>query len=193
MNPIRLFYGHTNTYFADGLLVDTDLPGTMPAFRKALKQNGIAPGDIRFLLSTHYHPDHMGLNGELQAAGVRLLVLDRQLPHIHFSNGIFARQPQIPFSPLDESALTVFSCTESRAFLASLGIAGEILPTESHSPDGITLLLDDGHAFVGDLEPRQFVDGYPADSPLRADWERILARSPRFLHFGHYNDQTASE
>ena len=188
---IKLFYGHTNTYFVDGLLVDTDLPGTMPAFRKAMKQNGLSLGDIRFLLSTHYHPDHVGLNGELQAAGVRLLVLDRQLPHLHFSDGIFARQPQTPFTPLNGSALTVLTCAESRAFLASIGISGEILPTNSHSPDGIALLLDDGHAFVGDLEPRQFIDGYAdaADSPLRADWERILARSPRYLHFGHYNDQ----
>ena len=188
---IRLFYGHTNTYFIDGLLVDTDLPGTMPAFRKALKQNGFSLGDIRFLLSTHYHPDHMGLNGELQAAGVRLLVLDWQLPHLHFSDEIFARREQISFTPLDESALTVLTCAESRAFLASIGIPGEILPTDSHSPDGIALLLDDGHAFVGDLEPRQFVGGYAdaADSPLCADWERLLARSPRYLHFGHYNDQ----
>ena len=41
---LSLKYGNTNTFFIrgnhSGLLVDTDYAGTMPAFYKALKNNG---------------------------------------------------------------------------------------------------------------------------------------------------------
>ena len=41
----KLKYGNTNTYFVNGvnggLLIDTDYAGTMQAFYKALKKNGI--------------------------------------------------------------------------------------------------------------------------------------------------------
>ena len=64
-----LRYGNTNTFFIEGndggLLVDTDYAGTLPAFYKALKQNGIKVNNIKYVLATHYHPDHMGLISDL--------------------------------------------------------------------------------------------------------------------------------
>ena len=71
---ILLRYGNTNTYYTDGLLIDTDMPGTLPLFYKELKKNGLNVGDIRFVLATHWHPDHMGLIGELTALGVKLIL-----------------------------------------------------------------------------------------------------------------------
>lgn len=60
---IRLKYGNTNTFYFPGrdggLLLDTDYAGTMPAFYKALKANGIRMKEITYVLATHYHPDHM--------------------------------------------------------------------------------------------------------------------------------------
>ena len=85
-----LRYGNTNTFFIEGndggLLVDTDYAGTLPAFYKALKQNRIKVNNIKYVLATHYHPDHMGLISELMKQGVKLLVVDTQCPHIHYSD-----------------------------------------------------------------------------------------------------------
>ena len=53
----KLKYGNTNTYFIDGLLIDTDYAGTLPAFFREIKKNGIAVSDIKYILATHYHPD----------------------------------------------------------------------------------------------------------------------------------------
>jgi ribonuclease/clavin/mitogillin len=39
----------------------------------------------------------------------------------------------------------------SRKVLAAIGIGGEILRTAGHSDDSVTLLLDNGFAFTGDL------------------------------------------
>lgn len=46
----------------------------------------------------------------------------------------------------------IVSTNESRPFLKKLGIEGEIIRTVSHSADSVSLILDDGNCFVGDLE-----------------------------------------
>ena len=152
---VRLKYGNTNTYLVGSLLIDTDMPGTLPALRRELKKQGVPPEKIAYVLATHYHPDHMGLIGELTQSGVTLLLPAHQAAFVHSSDEILSRDPRIAFSPVDESRALVITCAESRAFLAGIGIAGEIIATGSHSPDGAALILDDGNAFVGDIEPRR--------------------------------------
>lgn len=189
---ITLKYGNTNTYFVNGLLIDTDMAGTLPALRRALKAQGLLQGDIRYVLATHYHPDHVGLVGELTRQGAQLLLPDHQLPHVHAFDAVCSRGGKAGFMPVDESRAEVISTGESRAFLASIGIAGEIVRTESHSPDGAALVLDDGNAFVGDLEPLAFLDGYADNPALRADWDRLLRLGARLINYGHANVQVIS-
>lgn len=189
---IKLKYGNTNTFFLNGLLIDTDYAGTLPAFYKALKQNGLGVRDLRYVLATHYHPDHMGLIGELARQGVRHLLIDVQTDAIHASDYIFARE-RLPFVPLDASKAQILSCAESRVFLAQLGIAGEIIPTPSHSPDSVSLVLDDGDCIVGDLEPFDYLEAYEDNAPLQDDWLRIASLRPKRIFFAHmpeiYADQ----
>ena len=121
---IKLKYGNTNSFFiqgGSGLVVDTDYAGTLTAFYKALKQNNIKVRDIGYVLATHYHPDHMGLVGELMGQGVTLLLIDVQKDFVHFSDAIFERDG-LPYVPVDEKQAAVISCGESRAFLKSIGI-----------------------------------------------------------------------
>ena len=126
----RLTYGNTNTFFIDGagggLLVDTGYAGTLPAFWKALKQNGLRVKDIAYVMATHYHPDHMGLIGELMKQGAKLLLPDVQRDFVHFSDDIFARDG-LSVTPVDETEAAVISCGDSREFLRGLGISGEII------------------------------------------------------------------
>lgn len=186
---IKLKYGNTNTFYINGLLIDTDYAGTLPAFYKALKQNGLAVRDIQYVLATHYHPDHMGLIGELTRQGVRHLVIDVQKHALHASDYIFERD-HLPFVPLDEAAAIVISCAESRAFLSRLGVAGEIIPTPSHSPDSVSLVLDDGDCIVGDLEPLEYLDAYEDNAPLKADWSRIRSFQPKRIYFAHMPERS---
>ena len=100
---IRLKYGNTNSFFIPGgLLVDTDYAGTLPAFFKALKANGLRLEDIACVMATHYHPDHCGMIGELQQRGVKLILLESQRKAVHFSDYIF-RRDGLRFVPIDES------------------------------------------------------------------------------------------
>ncbi len=185
---IKLKYGNTNTFFIPGspggLLVDTDYAGTLQKFYRAIKSGGVQLGDIAYVMATHYHPDHMGLIGSLMRQGIPLLLMDTQVDAVHYSDRIFARD-RLPYLPIDETAASVISCAESRDFLARLGIHGEILPTVSHSPDGVSLILDDGDCLVGDLEPYSYLAAYEANPPLRCDWERILSHHPKQVFYAH--------
>ena len=183
-----LRYGSTNTFYIPGrrggLLVDTGYAGTLGAFYRAIKQNGIQVSDIKYVLATHFHPDHMGLIGDLIKQGVKLLLVDVQKDFVHFSDGIFAKD-RLPFTPINEAEAEVVSCGESRAFLARMGICGEIIPTPSHSADSVSLVLDDGDCFVGDLEPREYIPAYGEASKLSEDWKRLLVLRPGCVFFGH--------
>ena len=187
---VKLKYGNTNTYFIRGtkgsVLLDTDYAGTLQMFYKEIKKNGIALADITYILATHYHPDHIGLVGELVGMGAKFLVMDTQVPNLHFSDEIFRRDKTLRFLPsVPEDKADVVACKDSRAFLAALGIDGEIVSTPSHSEDSITLILDSGDCFVGDLEPMEYMDGYEENSALRGDWEKVMNFSPRVIHYGH--------
>ena len=186
----KLKYGNTNTYFIRGskgsILLDTDYAGMLQMFYKEIKKNGIALKDITYILATHYHPDHMGLVGELVSMGVKFLVMDTQVPNLHFSDEIFSRDKTLRLLPsVPEDNAEVIACKDSRAFLAALGIEGEIVSTPSHSEDSITLVLDSGDCFVGDLEPMEYMDGYEENKALQSDWEKIMSFSPRVIHYGH--------
>ena len=187
---IRLRYGNTNTFLIpchNGfLLIDTDYAGTLPAFYKAVKQNGIKVSDIVYVLATHYHPDHMGLIPDLVKLGVRLLLIDTQRDSVHFSDSIFARDG-LHFEPIDETQATVISCEESREFLSGIGISGEVAALPSHSPDSISLLLDSGDAFVGDLQPKEYMDAYEKNDAIQADWARVMSCQPKRVFYSHAN------
>ena len=69
--------------------------------------------------------------------------------------------------------------------MARMGICGEIIPTPSHSADSVSLALDDGDCFVGDLEPREYIPAYGEASKLSEDWKRLLVLRPGCVFFGH--------
>lgn len=185
---VKLKYGNTNTFFIEGvhggLLIDTDYAGMRPAFYKAIKQNNIKVKDIRYVLATHYHPDHMGLIGDLMQQGVKLLLMDVQTDSIHFSDKIFEKDG-LPYIPIDPAQAIVISCQESREFLAGSGIFGEIIHTPSHSKDSISLILDDGDCFVGDLDPVEYAEAYEENDALKKDWELIDSFDPKAVFYSH--------
>ena len=186
---IRLKYGNTNTFYVSGinggLLVDTDYAGTLPAFFRALKANHLKQDDISYVLPTHCHPDHIGLVGELQKLGVKLLLIDSQLGNVHFADDIFGRDKLLRYVPVEEEQARIISCDESRTFLRSIGIEGEIISTPSHSKDSVSLIMDDGSCFVGDREPLEYAEAYENSNPLKTDWDRILSFAPKTVFYAH--------
>ena len=190
----KIRYGNTNTVLLRGdrgsILIDTDYAGTMPAFYKAIKGLGIKVSDITYVLATHYHPDHMGLISELMSQGVKLIIMESQTEYVHYSDEILAREPALEVKPIDESQAQVVLFEESRKFLGELGIEGEIISTQSHSEDSISVILDDGTCIVGDLEPLEYLEAYEENKALKADWDALLSATPRRIIYAHANERT---
>lgn len=77
----------------------------------------------------------------------------------------------LPHLPITPEKNIVLNFAESRAYLASLGLDGEIIPTPGHSDDSVTLIIDDSYAFTGDL-PYRFT--LPEDDLVsQQSWDRI--------------------
>lgn len=192
----KLRYGNTNTFFLEGsnggLLIDTDYAGTLPAFFRSIKAAGITVRDISYVMATHYHPDHMGLIPELMEMGVRLLLIETQREYVHFSDRILMKEPALRYKPIDESQAMIISCEESRSILDGLGIEGEIISTPSHSADSVSVMLDNGECFVGDLENEAVISGYESNEALKNDWDRVMSFQPQQIFYAHTNETKCS-
>lgn len=189
----KLRYGNTNTFYIAGengsLLIDTDYAGTLSSFFKAIKSSRIDIKDISYVLATHYHPDHIGLVSELQRLGVVLVIVDVQLSSVHFADEIFYRDRRLDYTPINVDLAKVIRCAESRDFLHSIGIDGEVISTPSHSKDSVSVILDDGDCFVGDLEPIEYLSAYENHPDLKRDWERVMSYHPKRIMYAHVNEK----
>jgi endoribonuclease LACTB2 len=181
---VNVGYHGTNYYVLGGsttrLLIDAGWPNSLPTLVAQLKRRAIALAQISHLLVTHYHPDHAGLVQDLRRSGVTLIVLETQLTAIPLLQGMI--KPGVPYVPITLAGCQPLSCAESRPLLRRLGLAGEIISTPGHSDDSVTLVLDDGAAFTGDL-PSPAID--PDNALVRESWEAIRALSATRVYPGH--------
>jgi ribonuclease/clavin/mitogillin len=186
MNIVNVGYASTNYYaieFKDGkLLIDCGWPGTLPKLTAELKRKGIAFSEIKYLLVTHFHPDHAGLTQELKKFGTKLLLLESQIDFIAPLSELFKKKT-FPYVEITQSDNLILKFEESRRFLANLGINGEIISTPGHSDDSVTLILDEGFAFTGDLQPRFMIP--EEDRISQESWDKIYQHKITRIFPGH--------
>ncbi len=185
MNIVNVGYDSTNYYLLDAengkLLVDCGWPGTLPKSMAALKRKGVSVKEIKYLLVTHLHPDHAGLAQELKNLGIKLILLENQVDFIPSFTDFF-KGKNFPYVQITQNNNLVLKFEDSRKFLVSIGIHGEILSTPGHSDDSITLILDEGYAFTGDLHPGFMnID----DATTRESWNKIYQHKITKVFPGH--------
>ena len=184
----ELHYANTNTYLIEGargrLLFDTGWAGTFSAFCRACGELSVPVQGIDFVMISHFHPDHMGIAQEIASFGATILAASVQVPFLHAADDVFAKEKNATFVPVVDASVRVFSPAESRRILAEIGIDGEVILTPGHSDDSISLLLDDGSVFVGDLNPLYELEMHRG-TVIGESWERILARKPKRVYYGH--------
>lgn len=185
MNIVNVGYQSTNYYAIDikggKLLVDCGWPGTLPQFSKVLQRKGIAVKEFKYLLVTHFHPDHAGLVQDLKNQGVKFILPECQKDFIstfgeHFKGKLF------PYVEIKQSDNILLELEESRKFLSTISLNGEILHTPGHSDDSVTLILDEGFAFTGDLHP-SFMN--TDDATTRQSWDKINKHKITRIFPGH--------
>ena len=186
INIINVGYDSTNYYVVANprpvLLIDLGFPETLPKLMHTTKRMGIELRHIPYLLCTHYHPDHAGAAGELQALGVRLIVVEEQRAFVDRLSTYI--KPDLRFTPPRLPDAAFLTIDESRSFLAEIGLDGAILHTPGHSDDSVTLTLDQGAAFTGDLTAPTMASDDPVD-PVVCSWYAIRAAGAATIYPGH--------
>lgn len=184
----ELRYSATNTYLIEGengsILWDTGWAGTFPAFCHAMGELHLSVQDIRFILLSHFHPDHMGIAQEIADCGPKIVIADVQDSCLHAADAVFAKERNSSFHPIIDEQVLRIPLTESRKLLQSCGLHGELLHTPGHTEDSISLWLNEGYLFVGDLNPLYELELHKG-TQIEKSWARLLALHPRTIYYGH--------
>lgn len=183
---VNVGYRSTNYWVVSAgtsrLLVDLGFPGTIGALSASLARRGVPIDEVRHGLATHYHIDHAGAAQDLKQRGMRLVVVDLQVPAVP-AMGRWTK-PQDGYTPIALDDNLVTSIADSRRLLSGLGLAGQIVHTPGHSDDSVSLLLDDGAVFTGDLTLPSMADGEAAPVVLDS-WRRLHRLGATRVHPGH--------
>lgn len=145
------------------VLVDAGEPGLSHKFQRVISKWGIMPADIRLLIVTHAHYDHVGSLAAIKNwCGCPVL--------IHPLEAAIMEQAQVVIPPGTNCLGKAFSCggqvlkpfmrfPSARADilvsdhydLHQFGIAGRVIATPGHTEGSLSVILASGEAMVGDL------------------------------------------
>lgn len=194
-NVVTLTHRSTHCYLvelgAGMLMVDAGWPDSLRAIEHQLRTYRVAPSAIQFVLITHTHPDHAGLAQTIkQEWGARLLIHAVQVPFLPDLAHYFKTRGG--HDPIVVGRSDVVLAAANRSVLAKLGIRGEVLPTPGHSDDSVSLVLDSGLCFTGDLPPPQFARDEAAAALTRASWQALLDHGARAFYPAHAPPFSAS-
>lgn len=190
------------------IVVDAGAPGKGALLLHALRAQSLQPEDVKLVVLTHGHWDHVGSAAEIKAAtGAKLAMHRAEVPWLQ--NSLKPLSPGVtvwgkvlaamhrPFMPLiDVPAASVDIVLDDHPYpLQEYGIPGQIIHSPGHSPGSVSLLLDSGEAFVGDLAmnrlPLRLSPGLPifADDrdAVRASWKKLLERGAEVIYPAHGN------
>jgi len=208
--PLKL--GMTHCYLirggADYVMVDAGPPNAFKKFRQKLEQQSIDPAKIKLIIITHMHFDHVGsLPGICRLTGAKSAMhyLDRELVEkgkIIMPGGIGAWGKVLtPFlwtiKPVVSRAIgpvPIDHGLDDKHFsLEGYRIHGKIIHTPGHTAGSVSLFLESGDAFVGDLAmsgfprvtgPGPFVLGDDLEA-MKRSWQLLLDEGARQIYPAH--------
>jgi glyoxylase-like metal-dependent hydrolase (beta-lactamase superfamily II) len=193
--PIGLGFDTCYVLRAGGVIaVDAGAPKKGKSFLRGLERASIRPEDVRLIVLTHGHWDHVGSARDLQdITGAKLAMHEREVPWLEqcltplppgvtlwgraFIPLLRAFMPLITFPP----AKVDLVLTNEGLSLTDYGIPGRVLHTPGHTPGSVSILLDSGEVFVGDLAMNKFPLRLSPGLPIFAEDQDAVLRSWRIL------------
>ncbi len=131
------------------LLFDAGFPGSTRQLGREMRKTGYKVSEIDYLMVSHFHIDHAGAVQEIKDLGVRFILFQSQLEFILPMEKIV--KGKWNYTPLVMHDNLCVETRDSEKLLESLGICGRVLQTPGHTDDSISLILDSGETFTGDL------------------------------------------
>jgi hydroxyacylglutathione hydrolase len=211
-----------NTYLIEApkglVLVDSGLPGSQKGILRAIAKLGRTPSDLKLVLLTHRHLDHVGSAAALKKqTGAKLAshpfekpyaagTLVISAPNAWSLYGRIARK----LTTLEYWSLKLFRvikfqtahvdlAADEESVLDGTGLDGSVVWTPGHTKGSITLFLNQsGVAFVGDLlrsRRGRLVEPLLMESipQTQASIKRILDLGPEIICPGHGKPLPASK
>ena len=195
-------------------LVDGGMAGTGRRILSKIAAIGRRPEELLFALVTHAHADHFGGLAEVQHATDCAIICHPSHAHTVATgeaivspglNGfakIYEHIAHFTLPKLTLPRLRRIITVENGDELHRFGLPGRILHTPGHSTGDLTLLLDDGSAFVGDLvQGRRIPKVTPPEFSIMAvdepamlrSWRALLESGAKIIYPGHGHVVTIAE
>ncbi|MBP1922182.1 glyoxylase-like metal-dependent hydrolase (beta-lactamase superfamily II) [Halorubrum alkaliphilum] len=141
-----VFEGENDVYLIETdatVLVDTGvaIPETREELREGLAAHGVAFADVDAIFLTHWHPDHAGLAGEIQAAGdADVFVHEADASLVDGSEPHFAEDPDAQRRVFDRWGMPEPARDRLREFYGTVG-------TGLRGRDATVTTFGDGETF----------------------------------------------
>ncbi len=207
--PLRIPLGIASSYLIparDGyVLVDAGIKGHEEHFFRVLARHNILPREIKLIILTHVHFDHVGCARVIQVlcsaplmvhsaeaallASGSVVIPAGTYPHTKVCAAVVSRlRWGLRFMPAPPD----FVVEDGRS-LADFGLDARIMHTPGHSPGSLTVRLASGAAFVGDLCYNALPLGLGPITPVYADdivdvyvsWQRLLETGVTRIYPAH--------
>jgi len=173
------------------VMIDSGDPKKGKTFLKELEKVGINPNEIQLIILTHGHWDHIGSAAEIKKLTGAKVVLHQNEKHWleeslkpmppgittwgKISTKLFS-WTIVPFVHIEPTKIDIVLQEETFA-LEEYGISGKIVYTPGHSSGSVSVLLDSGEAFVGDMAMNKFPLCLSPGMPIYAENLQLLIKS----------------
>lgn len=200
------------------LLVDTSFPDCLQPFLEELRRIEVDVSEIKYLLLTHSHDDHAGFAADLrEKTSCRIIAhknsiealkngcimnvgrfLNRQA-RITMSLYNWVKRRDFEYSSVTLNEEDIIIAGDDKDILKTIGVDGRIVYTPGHTDDGISVILANGDAFVGDacMSNLSFLHYRPIEvcnlDMVFESWRKIIENGARTIYPGHGKPFTVEE
>ena len=194
--------GFDNAYIVKDqgtIMIDSGEPKKSKAFIKGLEAVSIKPEEIKLVVLTHGHWDHIGSAAEIkEITGAKIVMhqnekhwLEESLkpmpPSVTAWGSVISKLVTwgiIPFKHIRATKVDIV-LKDKEFSLNDYGIEGKVIHTPGHSSGSVSILLDTGQAFVGDLAVNKFPLRLTPGLPIFAeDWNKLIESWQKLLDLG---------